>query len=210
MLGIIDWAAKRARMVLAFIVLTLAAGALAYTGLPKEGEPDIEVPALFISVPFNGISASDAETLLVRPMEQELSRIEGVKELKSTAYQGGGYVLLEFQAGFDKDKALDDVQKGVDKAKPELPLDAEEPEVTEVNFSLFPLLLVTLSGDIPERTLLKLARNLQDKIETIPSVLEAGIAGNREELVEIIVDPELIESYGLDGVAIIDFFEPSE
>ena len=73
MLGMIDWAAGRARMVLAFVILTLAAGVLAYTGLPKEGEPDIEVPALFISVPFQGISAADSETLLVRPMEQELA-----------------------------------------------------------------------------------------------------------------------------------------
>jgi multidrug efflux pump len=75
MLRIIDWAADHARMVLAFVAMTLVLGALAYTGLPKEGEPDIEVPALIISVPFPGISAQDSETLLIRPMEQELSGI---------------------------------------------------------------------------------------------------------------------------------------
>ena len=64
--------------------------------------------------------------------------------------------------GFDK--ALDDVQKAVDQVRPDLPDDVEEPKVTEVNFSLFPVLVVTLSGDVPERTLLKLARDLQDRL----------------------------------------------
>ena len=72
MTSIVDWAAGRARMDLAFIVLSLAAGALAYASLPKEGEPDIEIPALFVSVPFPGISAEDAEKLLVKPMENQL------------------------------------------------------------------------------------------------------------------------------------------
>jgi len=56
MTGIVDWAAERARMVLAFIALTLIVGGFAYWSLPKEGEPDIEIPALFVSVPFPGIS----------------------------------------------------------------------------------------------------------------------------------------------------------
>ena len=72
MTGIVDWAAERARMVLAFIVLTLVVGGFAYWSLPKEGEPDIEIPALFVSVPFPGIYAADSETLLVKPMEANL------------------------------------------------------------------------------------------------------------------------------------------
>ena len=68
MTGMVDWAAARARMVMAFILLSLAAGGYAYFGLPKEGEPDIDIPALFVSVPFPGISAEDSETLLVKPL----------------------------------------------------------------------------------------------------------------------------------------------
>ena len=158
---------------------------------------------------WEGISPDDSERLLIRPVEQELTTIEGVKEMRASAYQGGGFVLLEFQAGFNKDKALDDVQKAVDQVRPELPDDVEEPKVTEVNFSLFPVLVITLSGEVPERTLLKLARDLQDKIEAVPFVLEAGIAGDRDELVEIIVRPELLESYGLVGNDILRFFNLS-
>ncbi|MCD8498129.1 MAG: efflux RND transporter permease subunit [Alphaproteobacteria bacterium] len=194
------------RTVLTILLLIFVAGAYAYTAIPKESSPDIDIPQIYISVGLEGISPEDSERLLIRPLEQELSRIEGLKEMKATGYQGGGFVLMEFWAGFDKDKALDDVQKAVDRTRPELPADVDEPRVTEVNFSLFPVLVVTPSGDVPERTLLKLARDLQDKVESLSSVLEAGIGGNRDELVEIIVDPEHVESYGLDGAQLLNFF----
>lgn len=207
--ALIDAAIHHARTVLSILVLLLIAGTYAYVAIPKESSPDIDIPQIYVSMALEGISPDDSERLLLRPIEQELTTIEGVKEMRSTAYQGGGFVLLEFQAGFDKDKALDDVQKAVDQARPDLPTDVEEPNVTEVNFSLFPVLVVNLYGDVPERTLLKLARDLQDKIESISSVLEAGIAGDRDELVEIVVNPELLESYGLDGVEILNFFNAS-
>ncbi len=210
MAPMIDAAIGRNRTVLATLVLLLIAGLYAFNTIPKESSPDIDIPQIYVSMALDGISPEDAERLLLRPMEQELSSIEGLKEMRSTAYQGGGFVLLEFQAGFDKEKALDDVQKGVDQVRPDLPDSIEsEPKVTEVNFSLFPVLVVTLSGDVPERTLLRLARDLQDRLETIPSVLEVGIAGDRDEQVEILVDPELIESYGLDGIDLISFFQRS-
>ncbi len=209
MAPIIDASLSHVRTVLSVFLLLIIAGTYSYLAIPKESSPDIDIPQIYVSTYLEGISPDDSERLLIRPLEQEMSTIEGIKEMRSTAYQGGGFVLLEFQAGFDKDKALDDVQKAVDQVRPDLPDEVDEPKVTEVNFSLFPVLIVTLSGDVPERALLRLARDLQDKIEGISSVLEAGIAGDREELVEIIVKPELLESYGLDGVQILDFFNRS-
>ncbi len=207
--AVIHAAIHHSRTVLSILVLLLIAGAYSYIAIPKESSPDIDIPQIYINMNLEGVSPGDAERLLLRPMEQELTAIEGVKEMKSTAFQGGGFVLLEFQAGFDKDQALDDVQKAVDQVRPDLPDDVDEPNVTEVNFSLFPVLVVTLSGNVPERTLLRLARGLQDKIEAVGSVLEAGIAGDREELVEILVKPELMESYGLNGTDILTFFNLS-
>jgi len=207
---VIDAALGRSRTVLSLLIFLLIAGAYAYKAIPKESSPDIDIPIIYVSMALEGISPDDAERLLLRPMEQELSSIEGLKELKSTGYTGGGNVVLEFQAGFDKDEALDDVQTAVDKAKSELPENIDrDPSVSEVNFSLFPVLIVTLSGDVPERTLVKIAQDLQDKIESIATVLEANITGDREELVEIIVDPALLESYGLNGADILQFFARS-
>lgn len=203
--ALIDAALSHSRSVLTGLVLLLIGGVIAYNGMPKESDPDVNIPIIYVSLSLEGISPEDAERLLLRPMEQELKQVEGVKEMSSTAYQGGGNVTLEFDAGFDADKALEDVRAKVDLAKPELPDEADEPSVNEVNLSLFPILVVSLHGDVPERTLLKVARDLRTKIEAIDAVLSVNIAGNREELVELVIDPLRMEAYGLnfDDIAAI-------
>ncbi len=186
------------RTVLSVLLFVLVAGSLAYRDIPKESEPDIDIPIIYVTISHDGISPEDAERLLIRPIEQELKTIEGIKEMRSTGYEGGANVLLEFEAGFDADAALRDVREGVDLAKTNLPGATDDPEVHEVNFSLFPVLFVILSGDAPDRALYRLARDLNDAIEGVGEVLEVNLAGNRDEVVEVIVDPLQLESYGLD------------
>ncbi len=117
--------------------------------------------------------------------------------MRATAYEGGGYVVLEFEAGFNSDAALADVRAKVDQAKHDLPKDADEPEVREVNLSLYPVLVVTLSGELPERTLLHIARSAKDAIEQVPGVMSAELRGARDEAVEITAEPMLMKSYGI-------------
>ncbi len=203
-MSLIDAAFSRSRTVISVLSLLLIAGMSTYVNIPKESRPDVNAPFIYVSMTLEGISPEDAERLLVRPMETELKSVESVKEMRSTAFQGGANVLLEFEAGFDADKALQDVREKVDIAKTELPEDAEEPRVNEVNFGLFPVLVVTLGGDVPERTLLKLARDLQETLEGLSSVLEVNIGGDRDEQVELIIDPLLLDSYALDPKLILD------
>jgi len=106
-------------------------------------------------------------------------------------------VLLEFQAGFDSKSALADVRAKVDEAKRDLPRDADEPTVQEVNLSLYPVLVVSLAGDLPERTLLRLARTAKNVIEQVPGVISAELRGARDEAVEIVAEPMLMKSYGV-------------
>ena len=193
----ISSALSRSRLVVATLIFILLAGWIAWRDIPKESEPDVRIPIIFVRMSHEGISPEDAERLLVRPMEQELRSIEGIKEMRSTAYEGAAVVVLEFEAGFDSQKALADVREKVDQAQPELPEDSDEPTVHEVNIGLFPVLAVTLSGEVPERTLLQLARTLRDRIESVPAVLEAQIVGTRDEMIEIVIDPVKAESYGL-------------
>ena len=195
--AIIDLAFSRSRTVLLSLLFILVAGSLAYISIPKESEPDIAVPFIYISMTHDGISPEDAERLLVRPMEKELQSIEGLKEMKSTAGEGHASVQLEFSAGFDSKQALTDVREKVDVAKVKLPEATDEPEVVEVNVALFPVLTVSLSGPIPERSLVKIARDLQDRVEALSGVLEAVIGGDREALLEVIVDPAVMETYGI-------------
>ena len=209
MKGVIDLAFDRTRTVLAVLVLILVAGSIVFTTIPKESAPDINIPIIYVSMHHTGISPEDAERLLVRPMEQELRSVEGVKEMRATAYEGGANVLLEFEAGFDADVALDDVREKVDTAKGELPAETDEPTVNEVNFSLFPVVVVTLAGPLPERSLIRLARDLRDALEGLPSVLEVTIAGDREEAAEIVIDPVMMESYDLSGSDLAGFIRRS-
>ena len=203
MTGLIDWAAARARMVVAFIILSVAAGVLAYVSLPKEGEPDIDIPALFVSVPFPGISAADSETLLVKVMEQELSGLDGLKTISGTAAEGYGGVALEFEFGWDKTKIIADVRDRMNTAEAKFPAGADKYSVNEINFSEFPILVIALSGDVPERTLLRAAKDLQSRIAALEPVLKAELAGHRDEMLEVLIDPLKLEAYNITAAELI-------
>ncbi|WP_170372293.1 efflux RND transporter permease subunit [Ruegeria arenilitoris] len=204
MTGIVSWAADRARMVLAFIAISLIIGGFAYVSLPKEGEPDIEIPALFVSVQFPGISAEDSENLLIKPMETELADLDGLKEMTATAAEGYAGIALEFDFGWDKTAITADVRDAMNSAQADFPEGAEQYTLTEINFSEFPIVIVNLSGAVPERTMARVAKDLQDELEALDSVLEAGIAGNRDEMLEVVIDPLRLEAYNVTAAELIN------
>ncbi len=204
MIGIVDWAAGRARMVIAFIMLSILAGALAYASLPKEGEPDIEIPALFVSVPFPGISAEDSEKLLVKPMETELADLDGLKSISGTAAESYAGVAMEFEFGWDKTKIMADVRDAMNSAQAQFPTGAEQYSINEINFSEFPIIIVNLTGALPERTLLRVAKDLQDRLEGLEPVLEAALTGHRDEMVEVVIDPLRLEAYNVTAGELIN------
>ncbi len=197
-MNLIDYAISHARVFFGILIFIIAAGSSTYISIPKEAVPDVNIPIIYVSLSQKGISANDSERLLVKPIEDEVKTVEGIKEIRSTAYTGGGNVLLEFDAGFDADKAMNDIREKVDRAKGDLPNEADEPTVNEVNISAFPIILISLSGNLPDRTLQDLAENLQDEIETIPSVLEAKIGGRRNEQVDVIIDTLALEGYNIN------------
>jgi multidrug efflux pump len=193
----IDYAIDHARLTIATLLFLLSAGLVAYMTIPKEAEPDVKIPIIYVQFAQRGISPEDAERLLLRPVETQLKSVGNVKEMRSTAYEGGGFVLLEFEAGFDSKAALADVRAKVDQSKHDLPRDVDEPTVQEVNLSAYPVLVVGLAGDLPERTLLRIARSAKNAIEQVPGVLQAELRGARDEAVEVIVEPTLLASYGI-------------
>ena len=205
-MNLIEAAMSRSRTVILSLLLVLVGGFIAYNTIPKEAEPDIEIPIIHVHISHDGISPEDSERLLVRPMEQELRSIEGIKEMSASAFEGGANVTLEFDAGVNTDNALQDVREKVDKAKAKLPGETDEPTVNEVKMSRFdPMLVLNLAGNIPERSLTKIAKDLKEKIEGLSGVLEVNLIGTREELMEVVIDPLAMESYGLDQAQIIRF-----
>jgi multidrug efflux pump len=204
MTGVVDWAAGRARMVLAFILLSLLVGGYSYSTLPKEGEPDIEIPALFVSVQFPGISAADSETLLVKPMETELADLDGLKKMNGTAAENYAGVALEFEFGWDKTKIMADVRDAMSSAEAKFPEGYDKYSINEINFSEFPIIIVNLTGPVPERTMARVARDLQDELEGLDAVLEAGLAGDRDEMLEVLIDPLRLEAYNVTAGELIN------
>ena len=188
---------SRPRTLFVGLMAILIAGTMSYLSIPKEAEPDVSFPTIYVSMVHQGIAPEDAVRLLIKPMEQELRSLEGLKEMRSTAAEGYGTIKLEFEAGADVDQAMDDVRVKVDLARPELPAETEEPTIQEVNIALLPMMVVNLYGDVDERTLVTIANDLKDRLEALAEVLEAEVVGDREEMVEIILDPVRMDTYQL-------------
>jgi multidrug efflux pump len=196
--ALINAAMTYSRTTLMLLVGLFLAGFAAWQTIPKEANPDVTIPLVYVSLYLEGVSPEDGERLLVRPMEQELRGIEGLRKFTAQSSEGHSAITLEFDAGFDPDTALSDVRERVDIARSSLPSEADEPRVTEVNVSEFPVLTIGLSGQLDTQERMAIARRMQEEIEGIADVLEVEIAGERENLLQIVVDPLVIDSYGVD------------
>ncbi|MGL4413542.1 efflux RND transporter permease subunit [Roseinatronobacter monicus] len=195
--GLISAAFSRMRTMLLLLVLTLLAGGYSYVTIPKEATPEIDIPVFIVNVSYSGISPEDSARLLIEPLERQFQGLAGLREMRADAGEGFARMTLEFTPGFDQQAALQSVRDEADNAQPTLPSGAEPPVVNEVDMSLFPILTVALSGDVPERELIAMARGLQDRVEGLTGVLEANLSGARDDLMEIIVNPLAMQSYGL-------------
>ncbi len=203
--SLIDAAINRTRTTMLLMFMVVLAGLIARSAIPIANEPHIEVPFFAITIVHEGISPEDSERLLVMPMEIELKKIEGIKELTAYASEGSATLLVEFDADQDLDQALLDVREAVDRGRVELPSTAEEPIVQEQTTEDFPIIQINLVGEeVPERVLYTLAIDLRDDIEAIPGVLEANLQGHREEQLEAIIDPNALEAYQISNEELIN------
>ena len=194
------------RTVLLLFGFLMVAGILSYLTMPRESDPDVQIPLVVVRIDYRGASPEDCERLVVRPCEQHLQSVEGVKEIRATAYQGAGVVLIEFNASMNIDRALTLVRNKMNLVRGDLPREAEEPRVEEVNVSLFPVLFVQLYGDVPERFLFQAADSLKENLESIANVLEAQIIGSRDAVIEILLHPLMLEKYQINFEEILRIF----
>ncbi len=204
--AIIEGVLSRSRTMVMIFILLVTSGLISYINIPKESEPDIDIPYIYVSMSHDGISPEDAERMLVKPMENQLKSISGIKKMTSSSSEGHASVTLEFIAGFDSKKAMDDVQEKVTAVKAELPDETDEPVINQITLAEEnPVITISLSGELPERALIQMARDLSDKLESFTEVLEVELTGDRIDQLEIILDPLALESYGLDQQDIYQF-----
>jgi multidrug efflux pump len=198
-MGIFEFCIERKRSIVSFMVLIMLYGLYAYLHIPKEDKPDIKIPIIYVMVTQSGISPEDARKMILQPLENGLQGLEYVKEITSYAYEGAAAIKIEFDAGADPDKSLDDVRNKINDTKNKLPTDADEPIIKQIDLSLVPVLNVVLVSDLSMREILQVARNTRDAIIKIPTVRDVTIAGEVGEAVQIIVKPEMIEKYQLSA-----------
>lgn len=195
---------SRARTSLSIFVAIMLTGFVSYISIPVELNPDVSVPVIVTTIIHEGISPEDAERLLSKPLEVELKTLEGLTQVSSFSSEGAATVITEFDVSFDSSQALNDVRTAIDRAKAKFPQSTEEPIVQEVSAAGIPIVQIAIAGEgVPERVLLKVAQDLQREIETLPEVLSADMVGEREELLEALIDPAQLETYGITNQQIV-------
>jgi len=195
--GLSTFAVNHPTMVLVMTAIILVMGLVAYVRIPKESMPEIVIPNIIVNTIYPGVAPGDIETLVTRPIEDELNTIGDVKEITSISTEGYSSINVEFNAGIDVDEALARVREKVDIAKPDLPVAAEDPQVLEINFAQFPIMQVNVSGPYSLVRLREEAEDLQDALEQIPSVLEVTLSGGLEREVKVDVDLAKLKFYDL-------------
>lgn len=186
----------RSRTVMSLFVMIILAGLYAYVDIPAEANPDVSVPIIVVTVPHEGITPQDSERLLARPLELEIKTIRGVEDVNSYAAEGSATIVIQFDFSFDADQALIDVREAVNRARVKIPNTAEEPIIREMSAIDFPVITIALGGEnVPDRVLYRLARDMKDELEGLPEVLEATLSGDREELLEAVIDPAQLDAY---------------
>jgi CzcA family heavy metal efflux pump len=197
-------ALKRQATVLALLVIIVVAGLYSYATLPRESFPDITIPYVFVTTTYEGVAPADMEELITIPIERKLKGIDDVEEIRSTSAEGISTVAIKFLPKVDLDDALQKVRDKVDQAEGDLPADLQDdPVIKEVNFSDMPVIRVVLSGPFSLRRLQNLAEDIQDRLESIPGVLEARLTGGLEREIHVEFDLDRVRAYNVPFSSIV-------
>jgi CzcA family heavy metal efflux pump len=202
-MGITDLSVRNSTTVIVLMIILVVVGLYAYLVMPREASPDIAIPYVLISTRYEGVAPSDMESLVTRPIERKLKGLSKIKEIQSVSTEGHSMIRAEFEIGENIDTVLQQVKDKVDLAKSDLPADAEDPSVSEINVSEFPIMFVTISGDVGLVKLKKIAEDLEDKFETVRGVLDAQIVGGLEREIHVEFNPDRLAAYKLSANEVI-------
>jgi len=207
-MNIAKYAVNNKVTVYILLVIIIFAGIFSYVSLPRESSPSITIPYVFVSTAYFGVSPQDMENLITQKIETEVKGIRDIKKITSVSQESFSTVVIEFTPDVKIDDALQKVRDKVSIAKTKMPVDIEEPVITEFNFSEFPMLYVNLTGNFGLDKLKDIGDNIADKIETIPGILEVQVSGGLEREVKINADANKLRYYNIsfnDIIEAVDF-----
>ena len=180
------------------IVLIVLAGVMSYFSLPRESAPDVKQPIVQITTFFDGNTPEEVESLVTIKIENKLTGLSGLTEISSVSAEDVSVITVEFMPNVDIDDALQRVRDKVNLAQgDDFPLDADEPVLTEINFAEFPIMMISISGDISPVRLKAIADRLEEAIEAVPGVLNSDVLGGLEREIRLEIDPDRVAMYEL-------------
>ena len=197
MTGIVDFALSKAKTTLMLAVLIVVAGSYARQEIPIAASPNIQLPFVSVAVFLDGASPSDGSRLVAKPLENRLRTVPGVKTIRATSSLSNIRIFLEFEVGYDIDKAIVDTKQAVEEVKFNLPQEAEDPQINEYSNANFPVMNLSIIGASSLRQKVFYARELKDRLEKIEEVLETEVIGSPDEVLEGIINKSKMEAYGV-------------
>ncbi|UEM24705.1 efflux RND transporter permease subunit (plasmid) [Skermanella mucosa] len=177
------------------MLLILFAGGLSALNITQKPFPEFTLGRIQVSVEYRGASPEEVERSIVRPIEEQIESVEGVREVTATASEGLGIVTAELQQGVDVNQKLDAVKSRIDRIT-NFPDRAEEPEVRELT-SRRRVIELVIHGDVPERTLKELAYRVEDDLAAEEAISFVQTAGVRDYEISIEVPKDVLRTYGL-------------
>jgi multidrug efflux pump len=208
MKNILNTLIEKYKSTLLVFILIFFTGFVSYSNIPKESQPNIEIPYIWVNVYMDGISPEDSEKLIVKPLENEMKKVNNVIYVESEGNEGSAYVFVEFEAGTDTTLAMSNVRDAVNIAKANFPAAAEEPLINEYSSAQNRSALdFMLSGNVSERLLTKIANKLELEIKSIPEVLDVEIAGKRKEMIDVTILPEKMALYNINQGEVFSLFK---
>lgn len=201
---IVDFSVDRSTSVYVLVLIIVIFGGFSYAMIPRESNPEIIVPYVVVTTTYEGVSPEDMESLVTVPIERKMTGLSDVKEITSNSVEGASSIVLEFEPDTAIDDALQKVRDKVDLAKPDIPQEADDPTINEINLGELPIVLVSLKGNVGLPVLNEVAEDLEDLVEAVPGVLDAQIIGGVEREIQIEVDPDRVAQYGISMADLVE------
>ena len=181
----------------------IVAGLYSLAEIPKENTPEIDIPYATVVTTLPGASAADIETLVTNKIEDQVSNISNIDTLTSSSGDGVSAVVVQFDASANSITAMQNLRDAAARAMSDLPADASTPQVTKISFNDSPILVASVSGDLPPTELSDLGKTLSDDLKNISGVSRVDVTGVPSREVDVIVSKEALEQYGLRLVDVI-------
>jgi len=188
---------KKKQFTILLMVALVGAGTFSLLSIPKESAPEVRIPVGIVTTVFPGASAEDVEEIVTNEIESAVQNLESLDKLTSTSREGISMVTVQFDADADLDKSIQDLKDAIDTAKPNLPEEANDPVVSEINFSEQPVLIVSVTGDYAPAVFTQLGEELENDLENVKGVSRVDVSGVRAREVQVVVNKTKLDQYGL-------------